>query len=352
MKVLSLFDGMSCGRIALERAGIKVDSYFASEIDKHAIQVSKANYPDIFHIGDVTKIKAGLLNPIPDLVIGGSPCQTLSVAGDGSGFDGKSGLFFEYVRILREVKEMNPNVKFLLENVKMKKEWKDIISKELGVEPLEINSNLVSAQNRKRLYWTNIIGITQPVDKGIYLKDILELEVDEKYFYSEKAISYLDRAKINKRFAMYSDNEKSICLTANFHKSIPYNVYVDREKANCLTQNYGNMACVNYNRGQGQIVFSKEILQINDSKESGGKQPYMQNRIYDSAGISPALTQFSNRLNIFHNDKIRRLTPTECEKLQTVPINYTNHVSNTQRYRMLGNGWTIDVIAHIFSFLK
>jgi len=308
MNVLSLFDGMSCGRIALERAGIKVNNYIASEIDKYAIQVSKANYPDIVHIGDVTKVYGGYINPIPDLVIGGSPCQTLSVAGNGTGFDGKSGLFYEYVRILKEIKAINPNVKFLLENVKMKKQWQDVITEQLGVEPLEINSNLVSGQNRKRLYWTNISNIEQPKDRNIFLKDVLEKDVEEKYFYSEKAISYLDRTKINKRFAMYSDNDKAICLTANFHKSIPYNVYVDRKKANCLTQNYGNMACVNYNKGQAQIVF--------------------------------------------HNDFIRRLTPTECEKLQTVPLNYTNHVSNTQRYRMLGNGWTIDVIAHIFRFLK
>lgn len=308
MNILSLFDGMSCGKIALERARIKVDNYFASEIDKYAIQVSKANYSDIVHIGDITKVHGYYINPIPDLVIGGSPCQTVSVAGNGTGFDGKSGLFYEYVRILREVKELNPNVKFLLENVKMKKEWQDIITKELCVDPLEINSSLVSGQNRKRLYWTNILNIEQPKDKNIFLKDVLEKDVEEKYFYSEKAISYLDRAKINKRFSMYSDNDKAICLTANFHKSIPYNVYVDRKKANCLTQNYGNMACVNYNKSQGQIVF--------------------------------------------HNDFIRRLTPTECEKLQTVPLNYTNCVSDTQRYKMLGNGWTIDVIAHIFSYLK
>ena len=307
MNVLSLFDGMSCGQIALNRIGIKYDNYFASEIDKYSISVTKNNYPNTIHLGDILNINTKDLPKI-DLLIGGSPCQTLSVAGNGSGFEGKSGLFFEYVRILNKIKSENPSVYFLLENVKMKKEWQDIISIELGVSPIEINSNLVSGQNRRRLYWTNIPNITQPIDKNIYLKDILEENVNPKFFYSEKAISYLDRNKINKRFAMYSDNEKSICLTANFHKSLPYNVYVDREKSNCLTQNYGNMACVNYNKGQGQIIF--------------------------------------------HNNTIRRLTPTECEKLQTVPIDYTASASDTQRYRMLGNGWTIDVIAHIFSFLK
>ena len=159
----------------------------------------------------------------------------------------------------------------------------------------------------KRLYWTNIPNIKQPNDKGILLKDVLQNEVDEKYFYSEKAISYLDRNKINKRFANYSDNEKANCLTAVFSKSLPYNVYVDREKSYCLTSNYGNMACINYNKGQGQIVFD--------------------------------------------NKTIRRLTPVECERLQTVPDNYTDCVSDTQRYKMLGNGWTVDVIAHIFGSL-
>ena len=190
----------------------------------------------------------------------------------------------------------------------MKKEWQDIITVELGVKPIKINSSLLSGQSRNRLYWTNIPNITQPEDKGIRLKDILEENVPEKYFYSEKAISYLDRAKMNKRFAMYSDSEKSTCLTANFCKSLPYNVYVDREKSFCLTANYSNMACVNYNKGQGQIVF--------------------------------------------HNDSIRRLTPTECEALQTLPRNYTEGVSDTQRYKQIGNGWTVDIIAHIFNGLK
>lgn len=303
MNVLSLFDGMSCGKIALERAGINVNKYFSSEIDKYAMQISAKNYPNIEQVGDITKLKASDFKDI-DLIIGGSPCQSFSVAGDGSGFDGKSGLFWEYVRLLKQIKPQY----FLLENVKMKKEWEDIISEALGVQPILINSSLVSAQNRKRLYWTNIPNLEQPEDKGILLKDILESEIEERYFYSEKAISYLDRAKINKRFAMYSDDEKAKCLTAVFSKSIPYNVFVDVKKSYCLTQNYSNMACVNYNKGQGQIVF--------------------------------------------HNEKIRRLTPLECERLQTVPEGYTKGVSNTQRYRMLGNGWTVDVLAHIFKNLK
>lgn len=166
MNVLSIFDGMSCGRIALERAGIKVDNYYASEIDKYAIQIAKKNYPDIIHIGDVTKVKANDLPKI-DLLIGGSPCQGFSFAGKQLNFeDERSKLFFEFVRLLEECKPKY----FLLENVKMKKEYQDIISSYLGVEPIKINSSLVSAQNRERLYWTNIPNIRQPEDKGIFIK--------------------------------------------------------------------------------------------------------------------------------------------------------------------------------------
>jgi len=300
MNILSLFDGMSCGQIALNKLGIKYDNYFASEIDKYAMQVTLANYPNTKQLGSIEFVN-GLNLPKIDLLFGGSPCQSFSVAGDGTGFDGKSGLFWEYVRVLKETKPKY----FLLENVKMKKECECVITEALGVNPIEINSNLLSGQNRKRLYWTNIPGITQPKDKGILLKDILQKNVDDKYYYSEKAISYLDRNKINKRFANYSDNEKANCLTAVFSKSLPYNVYVDKTKSYCLTGNYGNMACINYNKGQGQIVFD--------------------------------------------NKTIRRLTPVECERLQTIPDNYTNYVSNTQRYKMIGNGWTVEVIAHIFN---
>jgi len=313
MKVLSLFDGLSAGRIALERAGIEVEDYYASEIDKYASTISKKNWPDIIPIGDVTQVsyKDGVLHTQfgsyetdIDMVIGGSPCQSFSVAGNQEGFDGKSGLFYEWVRILREV---NPKY-FLLENVCMKKEWENEITQEVGVAPIMINSALVSAQNRKRLYWTNIEGVTQPQDKGILLKDVLQENVGAEFFYSEKAISYLDRSKINKRFANYSDSKKSCCLVANFCKSLPYNVYVDKEKSYCLTANYANMACVNYNKGQGQIVFD--------------------------------------------NKSIRKLTPIECERLQTLPDNYTESVSNSQRYKMIGNGWTVDIISWIFSFIK
>ena len=170
--VLSFFDGMSCGRIALERAGIKVENYFACEIDESAIRVAQKNYPETKQLGDVSKINAKDLPKI-DLFIGGSPCQSFSSFGNGSGFDGKSGLFWEYVRVLKEIRQLNPNILFMLENVNMKKEWRNIISKELGVEPIAFNSNLVSAQNRDRLYWTNI-KFELPEDKNILFSDILE----------------------------------------------------------------------------------------------------------------------------------------------------------------------------------
>lgn len=207
MKILSLFDGISCARVALDRAGIKVERYFASEIDKYAKQISEKNYPDIIQIGDVKMVAHKdapihyKLNDI-DLLIGGSPCQDLSIAKKGrKGLDGeRSGLFWEYVRILKEVKPKY----FILENVaSMPKEAKEIITKELGVEPIMINASLVSAQNRKRLFWTNIPNVTLPEDRGILLKDILENNVDESFNVSEKCIAgvlksnYRDRKPMN-----------------------------------------------------------------------------------------------------------------------------------------------------------
>lgn len=276
MKVLSLFDGLSAGRLALERAGIEVEEYYASEIDKHASTISKKNWPDIIPIGDVTQVsyKDGVLHTQfgsyetdIDMVIGGSPCQSFSVAGNQEGFDGKSGLFYEWVRILREV---NPKY-FLLENVCMKKEWENEITQEVGVAPIMINSALVSAQNRKRLYWTNIEGITQPKDKGILLRDILENFIFDKEPY----------------YIVFNSNR-------------PKNYKSD--KSMCLVTSGGSKT-----KGVG---------------------------ISDDSGMW------------------RKLTPIECERLQTLPDNYTEGVSKSQRYKMIGNGWTVDIISWIFSFIK
>ena len=297
LNVLSLFDGMSCGQIALERAGFKIKNYFAAEIDKYAIKVTQANYPNTIQLGDVKKVSVKNFPKI-DILIGGSPCQGFSFAGKQLNFDDpRSKLFFEYARILKEVKPRY----FLLENVRMKKESQDIITKYLGVEPIEINSSLVSAQSRKRLYWTNIPNIQQPEDKGILLKDIIE---DEAKGYG----SYVDRAK-------------SLTLTASYSKNPQH---TDQKR--------------------------KQMIEVGHAKEIKGRDSLK--RVYSVEGKCPTLTAVcgGHQEKKITTDNVtwRKLTLTECERLQTVPEGYTAHVSNTQRYKMLGNGWTVDVIAHIF----
>lgn len=309
MNVLSLFDGMSCGQIALEKSGFQVDKYFASEIDKYAMQVARANYPDMVHLGDVRDIKAHkngeLFVPLDrgykiDLLIGGSPCQGFSFAGKQLNFDDpRSKLFWEYVRLLRE---LQPKY-FLLENVKMKQESMDVITEALGVEPIFINSSIVSAQNRQRYYWTNIPMDKLPDDKGIMLKDILE------------------------------------------------DGYVDRDKAHCIDANYfkgGNLKSY-FEKHRRQLVFSDEgLCHVGDADLKG--HGYVR-RVYHPDGKAPSLCAASGGnlepKTFISPDSWRKLTPLECERLQTVPEGYTAHVSNTQRYRMLGNGWTVDVITHI-----
>ena len=226
MNILSLFDGMSCGRLALDRLGIKVDKYYASEIDKYAIQVSSANYPDIIQIGDVCEVK-GEDYPDIDLVLAGSPCQGFSFAGNQLAFDDpRSALFFEFVRILKEVKPKY----FLLENVKMKKEFLDVISEQVGVEPILINSALVSAQNRLRYYWTNIPGVEQPEDRGIVLRDILETEPDEKYDISEAKVDRVLNAKRGKGYFYNEDSEKIGTVIAGYHKEPTDGSYIEQHK--------------------------------------------------------------------------------------------------------------------------
>lgn len=314
---------MSCGLQALKQAQIPVEKYYASEIDKHAIIIAKKNHPEIVHVGDVTKVTAeSLNNDTIDLLIGGSPCQGFSFAGKQLNFnDDRSKLFFEFVRLLNELKPKY----FLLENVKMKKEYQDVISQYLGCEPIEINSALVSAQNRKRLYWTNIPNVTQPSDLGIVLKDILELPAD--------VAGRIVGRRLNSE-GKRTDHDKTIKPVQR------YEINENPQKTNCLTTvNKDNIL---------------KVLQINPSKEAGGKQPHMQNRVYHVKGKSVALTAaFANRLNVSEDMLcVRQLTPVECERLQTLPDNYTEGVSKTQRYKMLGNGWTVSVIQHIFNGLK
>lgn|SRR5574341_1590357 len=309
MNVLSLFDGMSCGQIALNRAGIAYDRYYASEVDKWAIKVTQKNYPDTIQIGDVTQVKAENLPEI-DLLLGGSPCQGFSKAGKGLNFDDpRSRLFFEYVRLL---KETQPRW-FLFENVVMRKEWQEVITSFLGASPIKINSALVSAQSRDRLYWTNISGIVLPDDKGIFLKDIIE----------DGCV----------------DRDKSYAIDANYYKGGSLKGYRENKRRQIVLHQSEKrlMVCV----GMAEEIKGADIWK----------------RVYDVHGKAPTLT---GSVGGHHEPKIaldeatwRKLTPLECERLQTVPEGYTEGgVSNTQRYKMLGNGWTVDVIAHILGFVK
>lgn len=294
MKVLSLFDGISCARVALERVGFKDIEYYASEVDKYAIQVSDKNYPDIKQVGSVIDLKYGILDSIYknrsqiDLLIGGSPCQDLSISKSKTrkGLDGnKSSLFYEYVRILREVKPKY----FILENVaSMSGESRDIISKELGVEPIEINAEDFSAQSRARYFWTNI-PVKKPDFKNyVMLGDILESNVDEKYYY----------------------------------KDFPFEIYQDINK-----------------RVIGKIeVAGHDILK----------------RVYNRLMKAPTVTTCgggNTQHKVYDNNRVRKLTPREYESLQSLPQDYTKGISDSQRYKCCGNAFNVDVVAHILSFI-
>lgn len=307
--VLSLFDGISCGQLALQRAGITYDKYIASEIDPYAIKITQKQFPTTIQVGDVSGIDPCI--PNVDLIIGGSPCQGFSVAGKRLNFDDpRSKLFFEYSRLLKEIKPKY----FLMENVYMKKEWQDIISEHLGVQPIEINSTLVSAQNRRRLYWTNIPGVTQPQDKGITLKDIIQ--------------------------DGYTDRDKSYAIDANYWKGANPQQYWDKHRRQLVFQDPAIAAIRGRYEQDGSTIQYMEFRYDNKSNAltTVGKDnvvvPYtLPNKV-------PASTFM-----------YRKLTPIECERLQTIPDNYTDAVSNTRRYTALGNAWTVDVIAHIMSFM-
>jgi len=309
MNVLSLFDGMSCGQIALNRLGIKYDNYYASEIDKYAIQVTQKNYPNTKQIGDVTKIKGKDLPKI-DLLIGGSPCQSFSVAGNRSGFNGKSKLFFEFVRLLKETKPKY----FLLENVKMKKEWEKIITEYLGVERIEINSKLLSGQHRRRLYWTNIPGINTPKDKNIKLSSVLQNDIEGESKYGD----------------FISNNGKTIRIE---NKQFPYTFYEARTE-------------------EGKLERRRlRKLTGKDTTPRGAKYKiYLPLRTDKSNCIVATPSQLDYIVDI--QGKYRKLTINEIESLQTIPKDYTESVSKNQRRKMLGNGWTVDVICHIFKNME
>ena len=302
MRVLSLFDGICCGHLALERAGIKIDSYDAYEIEKNAIKATETNFPDVIQHGDVTKEDFTKYKGKIDLIIGRSPCQGFSSSGKQLNFnDPRSKLFFEYVRA---IKECQPKY-FLLENVVMKKEWQDIISSYLGVEPIEINSSLVSAQNRRRLYWTNIPNVTLPKDKNITLADILE----DIEFPNPAAIRgrRLNKATIVGRRLDENGHRQ------DYDKTIPITQCLEvrasnTDKSNCLT-----------------TVDKDNVL-----------TPLPVGRYPDA---------FKNNL------PFRYYTTKEMCRLQTVPDNFLNMIPDSAARKALGNGWTVDVIAHIFSFL-
>lgn len=366
IKVLSLFDGISCGMVALERAGIKVNEYYASEIDKNAIKVSVKNYPNIKHIGDVTKVKGENLPKI-DLLIGGSPCQGFSFAGKQLNFeDDRSKLFFEFVRLL---KETQPKY-FLLENVKMKKEYQDVITKYLGVEPIEINSALVSAQTRKRLYWTNIPNVTQPKDKGIMLKDIVHEKFEEILFdirVNNFNINPSGKGMNGNVYSILTDKSKTLTTNKGEKVAIPLSEYiVPFDKTLQILDKEVQRGKVGYFRKDSQ---ANRVYYIHDKAvtlcgEAGGGAAKMGQYLFGC--ITPSRTnkrQNGQRFNdgnkfytltardqhgILIEGYIRKLTPVECERLQTLTDNYTSGISNAQRYKCLGNGWTVDVIAYIF----
>lgn len=401
MRVLSLYDGISCGMAALERAGIPVESYDAFEIDKYAIQVSQKNYPQIIHHGDVF---GGIYSDFKgyDLLIGGSPCTYWSIAKTGREVtpDGMGGkLFMEYVRALRE-----SGCKYFLyeNNNSIHQNIKDFISEQLGVKPIMINSALVSAQQRKRCYWTNIPNVSQPADKGILLKDILESGLswqDKSYCMtasydgavlwntlqrSQRSMiaepvgvaqrgRYIQSGKRSgkciggtEQFIEARKDGKSNCLTTVQKDSmvaepIPFNTYNgEGEKSRTFMAGYYKYgeATIIKNKGfKGGATAIAQPVRVGEYGKGGQGQ-----RIYSVRGKSVTLSANGGgqgaktglyKIDLPDGDYIvRKLTPVEAERLQTLPDNYTEGISNTQRYKCIGNGWTVDVIAHILNGLK
>ena len=310
--VLSLFDGISCGRVALERANIPVKTYYASEIDKFAIQVTQKNYPNTIQLGDGTQIDFTQFKGKIDLIMGGSPCQDLSIAGKRAGLQGeRSGLFYKFVEALSVIKPRY----FLFENVaSMKQEEKKIISEYLPAEPVLINSSLVSAQDRKRLYWTNIPNVTQPEDKHIYLEDIVEPDALIDRDKSHAILASISRTTHREYFKR---NQSQLVYIAIMLSNI-YGGFQEKRPRVKIDKSF----CVRTARGGGHIP---SLIIEGKTKEI-------------------SLENFKQC--------IRKVTPLEGERLKTLPDNYTEGISNTQRYKCIGNGWTVDVIAHIFNFLK
>ena len=305
MNVLSLFDGISVARVALDLAHIQVKNYYASEIEKNAISISKKNYPTIVRFGSVIDLSANMIPEPIDLLIGGSPCQDLSIAKkDRKGLEGeRSGLFWEFVRIMNEVKPKY----FILENVaSMPQKDKDIITGIMGCEPIMFNASLVSAQCRKRLFWTNI-KFELPLDRQIILKDILQppAEIDER---------------------MVNKDKKAYTLTTAY-----------------LGGNLKNSV----ERKQRTMVKVGHIGEIKEGKNHANEQGGQAHRVYDNTGVSPTLGTTPPNICLNQDYNFRKLTPIECERLQSLPDNYTEGIAMTNRYKCLGNAFNAEVIAHI-----
>jgi len=332
MNVLSLFDGMSCGQIALKNLDVKVDNYYASEIDNYAIQIAKKNFPNTIHLGDVTQIPSSVFgangfNTKIDLVMGGSPCQGFSRAGKNLNFDDpRSKLFFEFVRLVEELKPKY----FLLENVKMTKEHRDTISKFLGVEPIYIDSALVSAQTRKRYYWTNIPYIFGPINQHITLRDIIQTEGE------------LKNSEVDER--MVTKLGKAYCLTARYDGAVWWNS-IERSQRTMIRIGDKVVFPEATKKGYAEAGVGEGLdLSYPNSITRRGRA--LKDKAHCLTTISPSQGIINEKYNW------RKLTPIECERLQTVPDNYTEGVSNAQRYKMLGNGWTVKVIEHILKNME
>ena len=397
MKVLSLFDGMSCGQIALRELGVPIDRYYASEIDKHAIAQTQLNFPDTIHLGDVEKWREWNIEwEEIDLLLAGSPCQGFSLAGKMLGHDDpRSRLYWVFIDILHHVQKLNPNVKYLLENVRMRPADEVRINESLGIRPVVINSALVSAQNRVRLYWSNIqtksegiwgeliTDIPQPTDRGIYIGDILDDEVDEKYYMrnlslNEEALESIATTqegktssvvKLDKKLKPKAQQDKASCLTAGGHSGGNHSdmdiLYIGifqrgrgylksrviTDKSPTLTSNswsFNNMACAMRGRGDndGLLITPGTWRTHKDGQgfrpTAGGKAPCIPARARNDGSGQPVAKV---------GCMLRRLTPTECSRLQTIPDWYKWGCSDSQAYKMLGNGWTVEVIKHILSHI-
>lgn len=364
MNVLSLFNGIGCAAYCLKQLGIKIDNLYVSEIDKYANIVNDKNHPESIQLGcvkalwerrfdsDISEIFSSI-----DLLVGGSPCQGFSSAGLQKNFDDhRSGLFFYFVDILDRAKELNPNVKFMLENVKMKKEWRDIISGFLDVEPVFINSALVCAQSRQRWYWANW-EIPQPEDRLIFLRDIIqpEEEVDAKYYLSDTAKARLlgEMSKINP--------DKAYTITANSNTSSGgrsrQGTYISSELPFGVLNNKGELVptdkstCVDANYWKGMDNHSQRTMIYQR------KHGFNDGNFFEEKSPTIASSSWQNNNTLLQDFSLRRLTPVECSRLQGLPDGYffidsKQVIADTNAYKCLGNGWQCDTIIHIFKHMQ